>query len=580
MAIGSSLAEQTPPSSPIRQVSRKSTLPTSASQSTAASPCSSATVSPILSPVPPPGPSVAPASPSRKPLLPPASSPVWEPPADGSARVLDVYEKSWMAMNEVCHNHTVTCSFETEPPISKAELMPIAMKLQNRHSALRMSVRRMGQEALFDSRAGGQVVVRVHRCSLEEAAERELHEPLRREAVGWRLALCGSHCFLTFNTVFFDYVSMMVIVQELIVLLDGGQLEPRPWTPSLPRTQIDCAPELPTSHPAQGPPLPMQAEWPALAKNVPPNQRRSWQVWRRLTKEQEARLEARARLEGSTLQGALTAALSRALGAAIGGGSHALSVNTWVDVRERCGLPPGEIGNYLGNVTGMIVTGKPFWDLARKYNADLKEILAAPEQYVFHMLLRGDNPQSYELWLQYVREWANREPGDHVGVSIQISQHGGQMLPDRIKAAHFCRNQGGDLSGFFATLNVCSVKGALCLTFCYSDPSVSRQLGTSIADTLVADVLAASQTDGALCSELVLACSSPVWVVIGGSALVKEGCDLKSPELGRLETGAKVREVKRRGDRLNFEKLEGVGPESGWVSAALRGRPLLLQQLL
>jgi len=68
------------------------------------------------------------------------------------------------------------------------------------------------------------------------------------------------------------------------------------------------------------------------------------------------------------------------------------------------------------------------------------------------------------------------------------------------------------------------------------------------------------------------------WVVIGGETkgiMVREGKDLKSAELPRLQKGARVKQLKKEGERLKFSKLEGVGPDTGWVSLTVKGAPML-----
>eukprot|EP00913_Durusdinium_trenchii_P022268 g20922.t1 len=69
---------------------------------------------------------------------------------------------------------------------------------------------------------------------------------------------------------------------------------------------------------------------------------------------------------------------------------------------------------------------------------------------------------------------------------------------------------------------------------------------------------------------------SPVkrWEVIGGAdkggILVREGQSTTSKQLAeRLSTGAFVEELDLRGERLNYKRLTGTGPEIGWVSWGL-----------
>jgi len=71
------------------------------------------------------------------------------------------------------------------------------------------------------------------------------------------------------------------------------------------------------------------------------------------------------------------------------------------------------------------------------------------------------------------------------------------------------------------------------------------------------------------------------WVVVGGGEkgiIVRQACDLKSPELLRLAHGARVEEVERSGDRLRYNKLHGDGPDSGWVSVVAGGKELLMRE--
>lgn len=70
------------------------------------------------------------------------------------------------------------------------------------------------------------------------------------------------------------------------------------------------------------------------------------------------------------------------------------------------------------------------------------------------------------------------------------------------------------------------------------------------------------------------------WRVVGGKTtggiLVKEGKDTASAEVAeRLQRGALLKELDLRKDRLQFEKLKGSGPATGWVSTQIKNNTLV-----
>uniref|UniRef100_A0A7S4QZA5 Uncharacterized protein n=1 Tax=Alexandrium monilatum TaxID=311494 RepID=A0A7S4QZA5_9DINO len=72
-----------------------------------------------------------------------------------------------------------------------------------------------------------------------------------------------------------------------------------------------------------------------------------------------------------------------------------------------------------------------------------------------------------------------------------------------------------------------------------------------------------------------------VWIVVGGDPekggiVVRKAAKLTSEELPRLATGAKVEELRTIGDRMKFRRLEGKGPDEGWVSLRSKGKELLV----
>lgn len=74
-----------------------------------------------------------------------------------------------------------------------------------------------------------------------------------------------------------------------------------------------------------------------------------------------------------------------------------------------------------------------------------------------------------------------------------------------------------------------------------------------------------------------------VWEVVGGAEnggiIVREGVELSSAQVAdRLATGAVLQEICLVGERLCFEKISGSGPETGWVSTMMKGKPLCVRR--
>lgn len=71
-----------------------------------------------------------------------------------------------------------------------------------------------------------------------------------------------------------------------------------------------------------------------------------------------------------------------------------------------------------------------------------------------------------------------------------------------------------------------------------------------------------------------------VWIVTGGGdkggIVVRANKDTNSAQLeSRLATGTIIEERERDEDRLSFEKMDGSGPDFGWVSITFKNKPLV-----
>jgi len=74
--------------------------------------------------------------------------------------------------------------------------------------------------------------------------------------------------------------------------------------------------------------------------------------------------------------------------------------------------------------------------------------------------------------------------------------------------------------------------------------------------------------------------SGKVWRVVGGAdkggIVVRKDVEVKSAEFpNRLAHHALVEQMELVGDRLKYQKLDGSGPEIGWVSIQFKGKPIV-----
>jgi [acyl-carrier-protein] S-malonyltransferase len=77
---------------------------------------------------------------------------------------------------------------------------------------------------------------------------------------------------------------------------------------------------------------------------------------------------------------------------------------------------------------------------------------------------------------------------------------------------------------------------------------------------------------------------APIWEIVGGTGegggvVVRQGPEMRSPLVAELlRKGAEVEEVEMLGERLHYRKLEGTGPDEGWVSISFGGKELASPQ--
>merc|ERR1712039_1091121 len=112
-----------------------------------------------------------------------------------------------------------------------------------------------------------------------------------------------------------------------------------------------------------------------------------------------------------------------------------------------------------------------------------------------------------------------------------------------------------------------------------SEPKSEPKAEPKSESTAVAQQCASSEKPHDAVGQIHSSADSPEWIVVGGGAkggiVVRATKRAGSKELPRLMMGARIQELERCGQRVRFEKKEGQGPKSGWISAAVNGKALL-----
>lgn len=235
-----------------------------------------------------------------------------------------------------------------------------------------------------------------------------------------------------------------------------------------------------------GRPFKVRPEVPAFAHS-----RRARVLLRVLDAAATERLSARSRAEGTTVHGALSAAMILEVLGESGGGAGHVSFGSPANVRAQLSPPVGEqLGFYVSMVAfrAAVRASTPFWQLARAVRRQAEADLARGAQL---SILRLMPPLASLLGMGtlpprgLVESWEERVPTTS-GLTnlgrLAIETHAG---PFGIETCHFvaCPSALGD---FLATAT--SLHGHLDWNFIWADPVLSEPRATALADGAVARV--------------------------------------------------------------------------------------------
>lgn len=212
--------------------------------------------------------------------------------------------------------------------------------------------------------------------------------------------------------------------------------------------------------------------------------------WRRLPASAAARLRARCRAEGASVQGALGAAAAAALRGVLG---RAALFCTLVQTRGAHGAAPRSVGCFVSWIVHSVRTKGVFWDVARDYCMRIAAAQAAGIQFraLDHV---GAEGSSGCLGNVAARVLGGAPPAD----VVLISNRGAFSLKTSshiVCGVHVIQKwDAAEAGASLVRLNVSSVNDAMFLSLAFHCSFGSDQECTDFADALVLELEAAAHT--------------------------------------------------------------------------------------
>ena len=230
----------------------------------------------------------------------------------------------------------------------------------------------------------------------------------------------------------------------------------------------------------------------APERHVPPAEKRTRLLLRKLSGDQLEALLTVCRQKGVTVHAALSTAVARAVGREIGIEKGRVTIRTPVQVRAALSPPlnKSDVGNYMC-VTSTYTEVDPdadFWAVARQFNKDLKRRLRLRRHLSSIAIMRRFAPKSLATSGRFVDGIDGRAGG-----SVLVSNLGRVDFPDQVGDWKLSAVQ------FFSTLSVtgqmaiCAVtsNGVLHFNVCYIEGQVSAERAARVTDGTLAILMAA-----------------------------------------------------------------------------------------
>lgn len=293
---------------------------------------------------------------------------------------------------------------ELSGPLAPAALRAALDAAQRVHPLLRVRIDRRGAVPRFSADGVGAIPLRTidDDAATAAVATAEMNAPLPRDAgplvrATWiRRGDARGTLLIAFNHTIGDGLSGALVLRDVVALAGGGALPaPRPMPPPL---EARLPPESQgVAGLARLGGFVVREAWTAVTRGRPRRVRRDVEtsiqdvearlVQRVIDAPTLARLVARARVEGTSVHGALEAALMLAfVGCEAGDQPTTLCMGAPVNLRERLQPPIGDdVGMFvaLAQATHRVRAETPFWDLARAARAALAASIARGDALAF-----------------------------------------------------------------------------------------------------------------------------------------------------------------------------------------------------
>lgn len=224
--------------------------------------------------------------------------------------------------------------------------------------------------------------------------------------------------------------------------------------------------------------------------SIPFAERQARLIHRELSGDQLDAIASASRSYGTTVHGALTAALVLAAARDDDAGRTHFAIGSPVNFREELNpsVRPDEVGTYVATIPTVVNVTMPFWDVAREITTQLTERKIRGDHFNLVNLVMGAVPQSITDFHPFMETMEAEGP-----INLVSSNIGRHPFPDRIDGLEVSNAQflaGISVLGYFvATIN--SSHGRTFWNFTHIDKAFPANRAESLVDDCLETLLSA-----------------------------------------------------------------------------------------